>query len=137
MATALASSADSGSFELTKRERHKRLRELYKQVPQIPCKGLCQNSCGPLACSDVEYDVIEGRAGKPLTTDEELTCTMLSKSGHCTVYGDRPMICRLWGAVPKMPCPHGCGATLMLSDEEGGALLIESLDVGGRRRIGI
>jgi Fe-S-cluster containining protein len=25
----------------------------------------------------------------------------------CTVYEERPLICRLFGTTPKMPCPNG------------------------------
>src|SRR2546429_6087610 len=30
------------------------------------------------------------------------------RNGRCTVYEVRPMICRLWGMVEGMQCPHGC-----------------------------
>ncbi len=35
-----------------------------------------------------------------------LNCTFLGPNG-CTVYDERPLICRLYGTVPSLPCPHG------------------------------
>lgn len=43
-----------------------------------------------------------------LISTPEGQCPVLSADGRCTQYADRPMICRLWGATPDMPCPHGC-----------------------------
>jgi hypothetical protein len=119
---------------ITKKQRRKQLRELYAQMPTVKCKGLCSAICGGrIECSDLEREVIEARAGKALTTDRRSVCTMLSPNGHCTVYGDRPMLCRLWGAVPQLPCPHGCEVQDPISDEQGFVLMLESFRVGGGR----
>jgi hypothetical protein len=31
--------------------------------------------------------------------------------GRCSIYEDRPLICRLYGSVDKFACPHGCKPT--------------------------
>ncbi|WP_245589227.1 zinc/iron-chelating domain-containing protein [Chitinimonas koreensis] len=35
------------------------------------------------------------------------SCPYLGKDG-CTVYPDRPLICRLFGTTPRLRCPNGC-----------------------------
>lgn len=93
---------------------------IWAQVPSVQCKGLCVESCGPVVPSDGEAAVLE-RRGVVLDFDREtLTCNQL-KLGRCQVYNDRPLLCRLWGAVPKMRCPFDCEPTL--TDEQGNALM--------------
>jgi len=36
----------------------------------------------------------------------ELNCVHLGPHG-CEVYHERPLICRLFGTTPRMPCPNG------------------------------
>jgi len=36
----------------------------------------------------------------------QYSCPYLGKNG-CEVYGDRPLICRLFGTTPSLPCPNG------------------------------
>lgn len=36
----------------------------------------------------------------------ELSCPHLGRHG-CEVYGERPLICRLFGTTPRLPCPNG------------------------------
>ena len=38
----------------------------------------------------------------------ELNCVHLGPNG-CTVYEERPLICRLFGTTPRLPCPRGRG----------------------------
>lgn len=45
----------------------------------------------------------------------------LLKDGRCSIYADRPLLCRLFGAVPKMACPFGCkpdGGFMKRRDED-------------------
>lgn len=73
---------------------------------------------------------MQDRAGHALDTDEQMNCTML-KHGRCSVYSARPVICRLWGVVPSMPCPWGCKPERMLTDREGLSLMMEAMAVAG------
>jgi hypothetical protein len=117
--------------------RNAAIRRLYDQMPQMSCKGLCQESCGPIAMSTHEDEtlvhvgvmipkLLEGIAALERGHYE---CPALGSDGRCTVYEDRPMICRLWGAVPEMSCPHGCEP--VLDDEQGAKLLRMSIALGG------
>lgn len=95
------------------------LKSFYGQVPEIGCKGLCADSCGPIAMGHRENQRIKqagvripSRAeGKRLflESDGEWSCPALSPEGRCTVYEIRPMICRIWGAAEDLRCPYGCG----------------------------
>lgn len=105
------------------------LDSLYAQIPQLDCKRLCQQSCGPIVMSRLEWDrVVERRHGLPVYADREhrrtLTCPYLNEaSGACTVYPVRPLICRLWGVVKAMRCPFGCRPEHWLSDKQARKLL--------------
>lgn len=105
------------------------LRYLYSQVPSVNCKGLCSGCCGPIDASLRERAFFERETGKPfpdaseVLRSKDMQCPML-KDSRCSVYENRPMLCRLWGAVPEMPCPFGCEPTL--TSEEGGRLMLET-----------
>lgn len=51
---------------------------------------------GPPVPADERYD------------DDPLTCAWLTAGGQCSTYETRPLVCRLFGAVRGMRCPHGC-----------------------------
>ncbi|MET7334272.1 YkgJ family cysteine cluster protein [Nonomuraea sp. NPDC005650] len=116
-----------------------RLAELYAQVPQPSCKGLCADSCGPIDMHPRERQRIRARgvtiphhddAVDQLDRDGDYVCPAL-KDNRCTVYEDRPFICRAWGAVEAMACEHGCRPEGgLMPDMEGALLLQESLTIG-------
>ena len=88
------------------------LASMYASLPTVVCKGLCAESCGPIACSQAEADRMEAAAGRPLEFARRLTCGYLDQGNRrCTVYVVRPMICRLWGVAKEMRCPWGCEPT--------------------------
>ncbi len=97
------------------------LRALYAEVPEVGCKGLCTEACGPIAMSRFEAK----RLGMPrLTIGTERTCPRL-KGGRCEAYNDRPLICRLFGAVDDdlMRCPFGCRPKRALTNDQATTLL--------------
>lgn len=96
-----------------------KLAKIYERVPSFECKGLCQESCGPIGMSQAEAQVIRERVGARVKIEGDgpqvflmrfpkLTCPLLNPDGKCSVYANRPAICRIWGAVREMACPHGC-----------------------------
>ena len=105
---------------------------LYAKVPEGKCKGLCQESCGPIRMSRAEWLRIKKRAGSGATTLRPGgVCPLLTDAGNCSVYSIRPMVCRLWGVVESMPCPWGCmPEDGLLADEEGYKLLHEAGEAG-------
>lgn len=116
----------------------RRLRQLWRQVPQIECKQLCWDGCGPISASTLEMALMEQESGQPLRVREHplypdgtRMCCHLTPEGRCGVYESRPMICRLWGVTEGLPCHHGCKPARYMTDNEGLALLALSLKVGG------
>jgi hypothetical protein len=106
------------------------LETLYAQVPDVGCKGLCVDACGPIDGGPREL-VRMARAGVRLppreiairrmaSTPDNYECPAL-KDGRCSTYAARPMICHLWGSSEDLPCPYGCrpapGERLLTSAE--------------------
>jgi Fe-S-cluster containining protein len=79
---------------------------LREQIPSFECVPGCHDCCGPVTTSSEEMSRL------PVKSDaehdaalDELSCVHLGPKG-CTVYDERPLICRLFGTTPKMPCPN-------------------------------
>lgn len=87
------------------------LQEIYADIPDVGCKGLCVEACGPIACTRQEADRMIAASGFKLKIDKTLTCGYLS-NGRCTVYAVRPLVCRLYGAAESLPCDFGCRPTM-------------------------
>lgn len=98
------------------------LAKIYAAVPEVHCKGLCQQCCGPVFMSATEERLIAAKHGSIPSYLPNLRCDKL-KDGKCSIYQDRPLICRLWGAVRRMQCPHGCRPKHFLPDHDARALL--------------
>jgi hypothetical protein len=122
-----------------KRAQKLTLADVYARVPEVDCKGLCMDSCGPIAMSIEEDDRLQKRgvrvasmvdAVAAVERGDDYYCPAL-RDGRCTVYDDRPTICRLWGATTSMPCPHGCTPANALSQPESFELLALAARVGG------
>lgn len=81
---------------------------LRDRIPTFECKPGCHDCCGPVTTSSEEMSRL------PVKTDaehdaalNEFNCVHLGPKG-CTVYDERPLICRLFGTTPNMPCPNSC-----------------------------
>lgn len=102
----------------------------YALVPEVPCKGLCRKACGPIACTAREAEAMRDNGINPPgvrdhPTEGSMTCSHLTDAGRCAVYENRPMVCRLFGAVRAMRCPFGCKpSTGYLTDVQARALLV-------------
>lgn len=123
------------------------IRRLYDALPDLDCKGLCWNSCGPIDMSTAERErIVELGVEIPVFTeersrrwanDERLYCPALSFNANegrigCSIYEDRPMICRLWGmSEGDMSCPHGCVPLRRLSLDEVWEFVMETYRRGG------
>lgn len=117
------------------------MQQVYDMLPPMECKGLCQESCGPLEMSARERQrlaengiKLEERhaAVKRLMEGGEYTCPALTPEGQCGVYEIRPLICRLWGMVEGMPCEFGCipeGGRL--TNAQARILIQSTINIGG------
>lgn len=114
------------------RRQRERLEEVYAELPKIKCKGLCSDSCTAIDMSIREREDIKRASGTDCRVGTDGFCNKLV-DGRCSVYDLRPMICRMWGVVESMPCPHGCipeGG--LMPDDEAFPLLTRTLEAGGR-----
>lgn len=108
------------------------LADVWAQIPSANCKGLCQDACGPIGASDLERTLVREASGidlpDPMAGHVVSTCPVLGDDGGCQAYDARPTTCRLFAAVPELPCPHGCKPTFgLLPSREGRRLLGLSL----------
>lgn len=100
---------------------------VYAGLPRMRCKQgpQCVASCHSIAMTTVERERIAQRTGLNIADGWYRNgCPALNPFGSCRIYLDRPMVCRLWGMVPSMPCPHGCvpeGG--MMTEAEGRAAM--------------
>lgn len=103
----------------TSRERE--LEAIYAEIPDTPgCTGACAEACGPIVMFEGEWKRVRRAMGnRPVRYVEgSLRCPMLSPTGRCMVYTQRPYICRLWGTTEVLRCPQGCEPTRWLSRDE-------------------
>jgi Fe-S-cluster containining protein len=102
------------------------LEKLYASLPSIECQGLCHEACGPVSGSALEIRRLEAASGRKAGFDDDLNCNMLTPTKRCAGYEARPMVCRMFGLVKQMQCPHGCVPERWLSREEGFRLMAKA-----------
>jgi Fe-S-cluster containining protein len=85
----------------------RKIDDLRRRIPSFTCAVGCHDCCGPVTASSEEV------ARLPVKTEAEhekalaeLSCPHLGAHG-CEVYGERPLICRLFGTTPRLLCPNG------------------------------
>ena len=112
------------------------LEELYATLPKIECQRKCNAACGPVVFASVEIANVQAAGHKlPVAQNHlihgSMTCSAL-KSGGCSIYEQRPGICRLYGLTKLLECPHGCKPERWLSEAESRKFLksIEALKKG-------
>ena len=112
-----------------------RFEALYALIPDVQCKGLCYQSCGPIPMSAFEAGRLRAATGVSPSVNGQLTCVYLVDN-RCAAYDARPTICRLYGAVdsPLLACPHGCApreGQRLLTDAEARDILARAREIGG------
>lgn len=78
-------------------------------------------------CNLADRAVVEARIKKCRAALDTFKCPFVS-AGGCGIYEDRPMVCRLFGAVESdlMTCPHGCGPKRKLSEAQSRSMIAEA-----------
>lgn len=97
------------------------LQDLRSKVPVMECAPGCHDCCGPVpVCPEEAARLPMKRRRKK----DLLQCRFLDSRG-CTVYAERPMMCRLFGASADamLRCPRGLKPARLLSIEETDAIL--------------
>jgi hypothetical protein len=112
------------------------LEAIYATLPAIQCKRKCNLACGPIGFAPVEIANVKVTGHQVPTMVNHLihgplTCSAL-KSGGCSMYDQRPGICRLYGLTKVLACRHGCEPDRWLSEAEASQFLksIEALMPG-------
>lgn len=108
------------------------LREkIYNQIPFIHCKGKCYQACGIIAMSETEMKHLKNEYPDLDFTPDGfierakygcLDCPALIDK-RCSIYKDRPLVCRLYGVVKKMKCEHGCKPSRYLPETKARQLI--------------
>jgi len=124
----------------------KTVAEIYAEIPRLNCQRKCQECCGPIAMSGIEWFNLTQYLGyRPIVPRvvadkaamgtipyrfgttvfmECVTCPLLNPhDGSCMAYEVRPLICRIWGTVPKLRCPWGCLPERWLTDIEASKIM--------------
>ncbi len=102
------------------------LERLYGKIPSFTCKAGCGDCCGIVPWSPAEWARVADRLPADATAtllDGVVIPTRASStrcpffSGGCTVYEDRPFMCRLFGTArdARLTCPKGCQPTHLLA----------------------
>lgn len=110
-----------------RQELETRLQALYDKIPKVEnCKPGCTDCCGPIPFSIIE-------AAKAKTTPGMTACIdcRFGLNGKCDIYTNRPLMCRLFGAVADetLTCPHGAKSAVLLTTTESNALMNEYLNI--------
>ncbi|MGE6792208.1 hypothetical protein SAMN05216206_1318 [Pseudomonas guineae] len=91
----------------------RKIDQLRLQIPSFACVPGCHDCCGPVTASSEEMSRLPVKsAAKHDAALAEFNCVHLGPQG-CTVYDQRPLICRLFGTTPSLPCPQGRGPEQM------------------------
>lgn len=108
-----------------------RLAEIYAQIPTIQCQRKCHAQCSVIPLEPLELVQVKAALREEVPTvqllnsghlsmfdEERECCPALNVFKACSAYEARPLICRLFGVVEQMRCPHGCLPERFLTDEE-------------------
>ena len=92
------------------------IRFFRERIPSFECQPGCHDCCGPVTTSSEEMSRLPRlSAAAHEAALAALTCPHLGPQG-CTVYAERPLICRLFGTTPRMPCPVGKRPVQMIDE---------------------
>jgi hypothetical protein len=117
--------------------RYVALERVYARIPRIECQRKCQAGCGIIAATgkieaerlDRQFGLQFGRYFTANGMDARAAnggwleigrtyCEFITADGNCDVYSLRPLMCRLFGTVRELACPHGCQPERWLNDAE-------------------
>jgi hypothetical protein len=96
---------------------------LYARLPHLNCQGRCAIACGAIPMTTAEAERLRKVTHVAPRTQPDRdhptagACIYL-QNDRCTAYRQRPLICRAWGVVMILSCPHGCAPERWLDPKE-------------------
>lgn len=93
----------------------KEIAELYKSIPSSVCSDGCSKCCTNM----IQFSPSEERRMGGYEWNGR--CSHL-KDGKCSIYENRPFICRIYGTNELMRC-DGCQSEKYLSEKEAAELI--------------
>jgi len=105
----------------------KKYQILYNRLPKFECIEGCNMCCGSVPFHKYEADKVGAKEGFSLEED----CTYICKDG-CSIYKDRPFMCRLFGVVDddRLRCYQGGKAEYQITSELAEDLTTEYILLG-------
>lgn len=92
---------------------------LYAELPQVVCQGKCAEACSSITLTVGEADRLhQADPQRRAIRTVNRRCIYLTPSERCSQYAIRPLICRAWGVLERLSCPHGCAPDRWLTDYE-------------------
>ncbi len=81
------------------------------------CKEGCTDCCGPVPFPEETVKKHEDKKQREVTEvvsgggsiyvlTKDVNCVFLSQEGKCVIYEDRPQVCKDYGTIPRLQCPH-------------------------------
>ena len=109
------------------------LKKIYSKIPAVDCKGHCAEACANVPALPVENKYLEHIGIEPFD-DETVVIKKLTESGKseackhlkdgkCSIYDNRPIICRLYGTTTTLKCSWGCVPKKYLPNQNAQALI--------------
>jgi len=106
------------------------IRRLYDEIPGFECVPGCSECCGPVPAHEWETnrlgiedaESVTAAALKCLTGVEVKKCPLL-EGGKCSVYENRPLMCRLFGTVEDLKCPYGKAPEKLLTKSQAAGIM--------------
>lgn len=94
-----------------------KIRFFRRRIPEFACIPGCHDCCGPVLASTEEMARLPPRSDAERDAAmQRWDCVHLGEQG-CSVYQERPLVCRLFGTTPRLPCPHGRRPELMIDPD--------------------
>jgi Fe-S-cluster containining protein len=97
-------------------ESAKRHARLYKKIPSFQCIEGCTDCCGPVPWT--KWELARAGLDAPPPERDDKKCPF-SLAGGCDIHARRPLMCRIFGTVEDLKCPHGKGPLQLLSLADG------------------
>jgi len=91
------------------------IRFLRRNIPAFACEPGCHDCCGPVTASSEEISRLPVKSeAEHAEALADWRCPYLGEQG-CTVYAERPLICRVFGTTPRLACPRGRRPEVLLA----------------------